>query len=112
MMIHRLVDVSENERRAIYKPYGENRSKKYRIISLLNIGKMIPVPDDKVKLIDFKTLDIKYQFLLLEEHRFCVSEQERIISKARTLYDKTTKKGKRLGPYHCDYLLLESFVKT
>lgn len=110
MMIHRLVDVSENERRAIYKPYGEDRTKKYRITSLLNIGKMIPVPANKVKAIDFKSLDMKYQFLLLEEHRFCVSEQDRIVAKAKKLYTKTKQKGKRLGKEQCDYLFLERLI--
>jgi len=110
LMINKLVDVNEQEKKAIYKTNPEDNTTKYRITSMLDLRKMIPVPEDKYKKVELASLDLNYQFLLYEEHRFCIGKQDMIKDYANKLYEKTKSKGQRISKFHCDYVLLESIM--
>ena len=77
-------------------------------MSILDIKKMIPVPEDCYKRIDFKLLeDSKYRDLFEKEYKFCLSIKSKILLKAEKLYQKQKASGiVRAG--NCSFEILES----
>ncbi|KYK53055.1 hypothetical protein AYO51_16110 [Lactiplantibacillus plantarum] len=107
LMMYEKVDKTISEPGAIYKDITQNDKEKYHILGVLEIEKMIPVPENKYKKIPFDQLDLNYQFLFFKEHEFCKSKQDIIKNNATKIYNKTKQKGKRLSKFHCDYIKLE-----
>jgi protein AbiQ len=73
---------------------------------------MIPVSQGNYSIIDFKSLNLNYQFLFYKEHEFCKSKQDIILSSATKIYEKTLKKGAALSKFHCDFVKLEMAMKN
>lgn len=112
LMIYDLVDKNSNEKNAIYRDHPNSLDEKYHILAVLDIRKMIPVAEGAYKKIEFKTLELNYQFLFYKEHKFCKSEQDKIISYASKIYSKTIAKGSALSKFHCDYVALEKALQN
>lgn len=112
LMIYDLVDKNSNEENAIYRDHPNLLDKKYHILAVLDIRKMIPVAEGAYKKIEFKTLELNYQFLFYKEHEFCKSKQDKIISNASKIYSKTIEKGNALSKFHCDYIALEKALQN
>ncbi|MBK4778725.1 MULTISPECIES: type III toxin-antitoxin system ToxN/AbiQ family toxin [Streptococcus] len=112
LMIYDLVDKNSNEKNAIYRDHPNLLDKKYHILAVLDIRKMIPVVEGAYKKIEFKTLELNYQFLFYKEHEFCKSKQDKIILDASKIYSKTIAKGSALSKFHCDYVALEKALQN
>lgn len=78
-----------------------------KILSALEINKMIPVPVGCFERIDFnKIYDMNYKALLVKEFLFLQNIQNDIFKKAQAVYDKQVKTGKVFECY-CNFKLLE-----
>ncbi len=111
MTIYEEVDKTANEKNAVYKDNPNSTSRKYHILGVLEIRKMLPVPRRKYSLIDFSKLNLNYKFLFYKEHSFCKSNQDIIISNAEKIYNQTLAKGAALSTFHCDFIKLEEKMK-
>lgn len=82
------------------------------ILSVLDIKKMIPVPDKSYSKIDFSSItDIKYKILLQKEYNFIKSHIKIIIQNAEKIYTNQ-KSTKKINLYFCNYESLESICDT
>lgn len=78
-----------------------------KILSVLDIKKMIPVPEALCRRIEFKELDdARYQDLLQKEYLFCKKIQDGILERVRQIY-KAQKETGKVYPMYCNYALLE-----
>ena len=111
LMIYDLVDKNVNEKNAVYRNHPSLIDRKYHILAVLDIRKMIPVVEGAYKKIDFKNLDLNYQFLFYKEHEFCKAKQNQILSDATKVYEKSREKGTALSKFHCDFILLENVLQ-
>ena len=90
---------------------------KKRILSILEIKKMIPVIDGVFSYVDLElTSDIPkdehdWRVLTYKEYAFCKNVQDGIRQKATKIYEKQIKTGKVLK-FHCDYKKLESVADS
>ena len=74
-LIYEVIDKSVNISGDVYKEYSKD--KKMHVLSVLDIKKMIPVPDDAYKRIIFDELgDERYQDLFEKEYAFCLTIKE------------------------------------
>ncbi|MBQ6843712.1 MAG: type III toxin-antitoxin system ToxN/AbiQ family toxin [Agathobacter sp.] len=75
----------------------------------LRFNYMIPVPDECIsRLIIKDEEDEDYRNLLNKEYRFCKSNEDKIIKKAKKIYDMVVQKRKqKLTENSCDFQLLE-----
>lgn len=85
---------------------------KKRILSVLEIKKMIPVVDGVYSLVDL-TLhsdlpkdERNWRTLTYKEYLFCKEIKDGILQKAKKIYEKQMKTGKVLK-FHCNYKKLE-----
>ena len=80
-LIYEVIDKSVNISGDVYKEYSKD--KKMHVLSVLDIKKMIPVPDDAYKRIVFDELrDERYQDLFKKEYAFCLTIKDKILKKA------------------------------
>ena len=107
LTIYEKVPINTLETNAIYRNIQGDKEYKHHILGVLDIRKMIPVPDGKFSKIDFGSLNLNYQFLFYKEHEFCKSNQDKIMENAKRLYELTESKGHKISKFHCDYKLLE-----
>lgn len=82
------------------------------ILSILDIKKMIPVPDrvfhkENINLLN----DEKRKRLLLKEHEFLVPMQDKIVKKANKIYTNQMK-TKKIFKGYCNYTLLENSISN
>lgn len=71
-LIYEIIDKSVNIAGDIYKAYSGD--KKIHVMSVLDIKKMIPVPDNAYERIVFDNLDDeRYQDLFRKEYAFCLT---------------------------------------
>lgn len=78
------------------------------ILSVLDIKKMIPVPEGKFQKIIFSDLeDAGYGMLLMKEYRFLKPYATDILKKANNLYYAQKESGK-INRFFCNYVLLEN----
>ena len=93
-------------------PESEFCHYKKRIISVLNISKMIPVKEGVYRLVDLSiSSNISMQerlwrSLVIKEYMFCRNIKSEIIRRATRLYEKQMDTGKVLK-YHCNFKKLE-----
>ena len=79
-LIYEVIDKSVNISGDVYKEYSKD--KKMHVLSVLDIKKMIPVPDDAYKRIIFDELgDERYQDLFEKEYAFCLFMPAQLCSK-------------------------------
>lgn len=104
-LIYEFVKSSLNIQDHIYK--SDDGHKKIHILSVLDIKKMIPVPDGEFEYIDFDQLgDDRYKDLFEKEYAFCLKIKSKILSKAEELYNDQ-KKNKVIRKMCCDFIKLE-----
>ena len=104
-LLYELVDKECNIANQIYKNFSEK--KKMHLLSVLDIKKMVPVPEGAYEFIDFKQFeDIRYRKLFEKEYDFCLQIQEKILTKAEKLYDNQISSGV-VRKMHCDFKRLE-----
>lgn len=95
----------------------ERSNYKQRILSVLDMRKMIPVKAGLYQKIKFEMKstaakkDNQKIALMIKEYAFLLDKTEKIEKKATKIYEKQIRKGKVLK-YHCDYKKLEAFVDT
>lgn len=94
----------------IYKYYSEKE--KMHILALLDIKKMIPVPEGHYKRIEFNELnDSRYRDLFQKEYAFCLSIKSKLINKVEKLYKKQKETG-IVRRANCNFLALEEAMKS
>lgn len=83
-LIYEVIDKSVNISGDVYKEYSKD--KKMHVLSVLDIKKMIPVPDDAYKRIIFDELgDERYQDLFEKEYAFCLTIKDKMLTKAEKM---------------------------
>lgn len=91
---------------------GETSEFVERIMSVLEIKKMIPIKDGVFEKIEFNNFDLEVteerqrKSLLEKEYEFCLTIKDEIIEKANKIYEKQKVKG--VLPFHCNFSLLET----
>lgn len=98
-------------------PKEEYADYKKRILSVLEIKKMIPVIEGVYSYVDL-TLDsdlpkdeYSWRVLTYKEYVFCKKIRDGIEQKAKKIYDKQMKSGKVLK-FHCNYKSLEAVAAS
>lgn len=77
------------------------------ILALLDIKKMIPVPDGEFERIEFNEIDdLRYKSLLQKEYAFCLKIKDKLFKKVNKIYRKQINEGKVKRAY-CNFLKLE-----
>ncbi|MCD7711755.1 MAG: type III toxin-antitoxin system ToxN/AbiQ family toxin [Firmicutes bacterium] len=104
-LIYEIEDKERLSDDAICKPHGDGKVK--HIIAVLDIKKMIPVPEEHYHKVDFSsTENPTYRSLLEKEYYFCQSIQDGIIDKVTKIY-KEQKETKAVRRFYCNYATLE-----
>ena len=108
-LIYEVVDKSINISGNIYKEYSNN--KKMHVMSVLDIKKMIPVPDDAYERIVFDGLcDERYRDLFRKEYAFCLTIKDKILERADKIYKHQKETGIVRCTY-CDFFRCENAMK-
>lgn len=108
-LIYEVIDKSVNISGDVYKEYSKD--KKIHVLSVLDIKKMIPVPDDAYKRIVFDDLgDERYQDLFEKEYAFCLTIKEKILTKAEKIY-KYQKETQNVRRIYCDFSCCENAMR-
>ncbi len=87
-----------------------------RILSVLEIKKMIPVKEGLYKLIDLNINkednlgQVQRKKLLIKEFRFCLKIKDQVLQKANKIYRLQVTTGK-VHPFYCNYKKLEQICK-
>lgn len=93
-VIYEIVDKEELRPKDIYRKHSKEPLKYKKLLSVLEIRKMIPVNDTIVKKIIFDDVeDEDYRNLLLKEYRFLGNYKKTILEKAIDLYIKQKETG-------------------
>lgn len=109
-LIYEQIPKTELGPRDIYKEISATEVRK--LLSMLEIKKMIPVKPELIERIDFDTItDKRYVDLLEKEYRFCQKNQNGILEKAKRLYEDQKRTG-YVRPMCCDYSRLEAVCDT
>lgn len=108
-LIYEIIDKSVNIAGDIYKEYSGD--KKIHVMSVLDIKKMIPVPDNAYERIVFDNLDDeRYQDLFRKEYAFCLTIKNKIAVRAEKIY-KLQKDSKIVRHAYCNFTYCESLLK-
>ncbi len=108
-LVYEVIDKSINIPGHIYKEYSKD--KKMHIMSVLDIKKMIPVPDDTYERIIFDELgDERYQDLFEKEYAFCLTIKDKILLRADKIYRKQ-KETKIVRHAYCDFTCCENAMR-
>lgn len=87
--------------------YVQNKNNIKHILSVLEIKKMIPVPEKYYSEIKFsKITDESYRNLLQKEYKFIKPLKESIYTKANTIYKEQKETG-IVHNFHCNFSKLE-----
>lgn len=93
-IVYEIVKEDELHKGDIYKKYNKESTTYKKLLSVLEIRKMIPVNEQVIEKIIFDDIeDQNYRNLLLKEYRFISSYKKQIILKAQELYDKQKETG-------------------
>lgn len=105
-LIYEIIDEDIQISGDIYKSYSEGY--KIHILSVLDLKKMIPVPEGSYEKIEFNELeDKRYRDLFRKEYAFCLKIQEKILIKAEKIY-KYQKDTAIVRRAYCNFLSCES----
>ena len=108
-LIYEVIDKSVNIIGDVYKVYSGD--KKMHVMSVLDIKKMIPVPNDAYKRVVFDDLgDERYQDLFEKEYAFCLTVKDKILTRADKIY-KYQKETNVVRRTYCDFSCCESAMK-
>lgn len=104
-LIYEIINNNAVRKRDIIKPYKDEQV--YRILAVLDIKKMIPVPQGCYKRIDFSQVEDKqYRRLLIKEYEFCRSIRDGVLERAVKIYTEQ-KQNDKVYPFYCDFSRLE-----
>lgn len=93
-VIYEMVNKEELHPKDVFRKYSKEPLKYKKLLSVLEIRKMIPVNDSIVKKIIFNDVeDEDYKNLLLKEYRFLGKYKKQILEKAQELYKKQKETG-------------------
>ena len=110
-LIYETVDKKELRRGDIFKPVPDSDTV-LKLLSALDIKKMIPVPADCYEKVDFNAeTDLRYKALLEKEYFFCQSVQDGILEKALKIYHEQKESGV-VHKMYCNFSKLEEACKT
>lgn len=88
-IVYEIVKEDELHKGDIYKKYDKESKTYKKLLSVLEIRKMIPVNEQVIEKIIFDDIeDQNYRNLLLKEYRSLSSYKRQILLKAQELYDK------------------------
>lgn len=88
-IVYEIVNEDELHKDDVYKKYDKESNIYKKLLSVLEIRKMIPVNEQVIEKINFDYIeDQNYRNLLLKEYRFLSSYKKQILLKAQELYDK------------------------
>lgn len=88
-LVYEIVKEDELHKDDVYKRYDKESNTYKKLLSVLEIRKMIPVNEQVIEKINFDDIeDQNYRNLLLKEYRFLSSYKKQILLKAQELYDK------------------------
>ena len=105
-LVYEKIDSGTQQVDDIIKP-ADTASEVLRILSALDIRKMIPVPGNLFKRIDINAEpDQRYKCLLLKEYLFCQDIQDDVLLKAKSVYNNQKETGK-IFKYYCNFAELE-----
>lgn len=105
-LIYEIIDKVHVRPYDIVKPFSDTQVLK--VLSALDIKKMIPVPNGYYSRIEFSQVaDVRYRSLLIKEYLFCLKIQDGILEKAKTIYEHQKNTGK-VYPLFCNFVKLES----
>ena len=105
-LIYEVIDKSINISGDVYKEYSKD--KKMHVMSVLDIKKMIPVPNDAYERIVFDELgDERYQDLFEKEYAFCLTIKNKILTRAEKIY-KHQKETQIVRRTYCDFSCCEN----
>ena len=108
-LLYEFVKSSLEIPRHIYK--SDDGKQKIHILSVLDMKKMIPVPEDEFEYVDFHKLDDRrYRDLFEKEYAFCLKIKTKILTKAEKIYNEQMI-NKKAGRMCCDFLKLEQALK-
>ena len=108
-LIYEVIDKSVNISGDVCKEYSKD--KKMHVLSVLDIKKMIPVPDEAYKRIIFDELgDERYQDLFEKEYAFCLTIKDKILTKAEKIY-KHQKETQNIRRTYCDFSCCENAMR-
>lgn len=109
-LIYEIVDNTVDINGDIYKYYSDKE--KMHVLSVLDIKKMIPVPDGTYEKIEFAELsDLKYKDLFEKEYAFCLKIKEKVLKKVEKIYRKQKETG-IVRKANCNFSLLEKAMKN
>lgn len=109
-IIYEIIDKSISIDGDIYKYYSEKE--KMHLLAVLDIKKMIPVPEDQYERIEFNNLkDSRYRDLFRKEYAFCLSIKSKILKKVEKIYIKQ-KETRIIRRANCNFLKLEEAMKS
>lgn len=95
----------------------EHHNYKKRILSVIEIKKMIPVVDGVYSLADLSINsglskdERNWRTLTYKEYLFCKDVKDGSLQRAKKIYEKQMRTGKVLK-FHCDYKKLESVARS
>lgn len=93
-VVYEIVDKTEIHKNDVYRMHNKKKGTYKKILSVLEIRKMIPVDKSIIKKIIFKDIqDEDYKNLLLKEYRFLKPYRQQILIKAQELYEKQKETG-------------------
>lgn len=104
-LIYEVIDNNITINGDIYKYYSDEE--KMHILSILDIKKMIPVPNGCYERIEFDELDdIRYKDLFEKEYAFCLKVKTKVLKKVKKLYHKQKETG-TIRRANCNFSELE-----
>ena len=110
-IIYENVKITKILSKDIYKRIGNSDMCK-KLLSILEIRKMIPINGEVCKYIDFSSeLDINYKNLLEKEYKFLKPIRNDILRKAINLYYKQINTN-IIKPCYCNFKLLENLLSV
>ena len=93
-VIFEIVNREELRSNDVFRKYSQEPLKYKKLLSVLEIRKMIPVNNSVIKKIIFNDVeDEDYRNLLLKEYRFLGNYKKQILEKAQELYIKQKESG-------------------
>ncbi len=104
-LIYEVIDNNITISGDIYKFYSEKE--KMHILAILDIKKMIPVPNGCYERIEFDELqDLRYKALFEKEYAFCLNVKMKVVKKVEELYHKQKETG-LIRRANCNFSVLE-----
>lgn len=108
-LVYEIIDKSVTIIGDVYKAYSDD--KKMHVMSVLDIKKMIPVPENSYHRITFSELeDERYKDLFEKEYAFCLTIKNKILAKAEKIY-KHQKDSKIVRYAYCNFTCCENLLK-